>query len=72
MVRHTKSIIRAQLQEENELLKKQLQEHESKGEDKLLILEGQQRKEGPLADNKATQKQQQEEEPQTDVEILMT
>jgi len=38
MVRHTESIRRAQLQEENELLKKQLQEREPQGGNKLLIL----------------------------------
>jgi len=34
-------------------------------------LEGQQQQEGPLTDNKATEKQQQEGEPQVDVEMLM-
>ena len=71
MVRHTESIRRAQLQEENELLKKQLQEREPQGGDKLPILEGKQQQEGPLVDNEAAEKQQQEEEPQTNVETLM-
>ena len=41
MVRHIESIRRAQLQEENELLKKKLQEREPQGANELLILEGQ-------------------------------
>lgn len=40
MVRHTERIRRAQLQEENELLKKQLQEREAEGESKLPFLKG--------------------------------
>jgi len=58
MVRHTNSIRRAQLQEENELLKKKLQERGPQGGDKLPILEGQQQKEGPHADSEETEKQQ--------------
>jgi len=71
MVRHTKSIRTTQLQEENELLKKQLQQREPQGGNKLSILEGQQQKEGAQADSEAAEQQQQEEEPQTDSETLM-
>lgn len=59
MVRHTKSVRRAQLQEENELLKKQLQEREPQGGNKLSIFEGQQQKEGPQANSEAAEKQKQ-------------
>lgn len=40
MIRHIESIKIAQLQEENELLKKKLQEQEPQGGNKLSILEG--------------------------------
>ena len=60
MVRHIESIRRSQLQEENELLKKQLQEWELQGGDKLPILEGKQQQKGPLVDNELVEKQQQE------------
>ena len=56
MVRHTESIRRAQLQEENELLKKRIQERGAQGGDKLAILEGQQQKEGPQADSEVAEK----------------
>lgn len=71
MVRHIESIRRAQIQEENELLKKQLQEWEPQGGGKLPILEGQQQQEGPQADNEVAEKQQEQEEPQTDIEKLI-
>lgn len=71
MVRHTKSIRRAQLQEENEWLKKQLQEREPHGGNELSILKGQQQKEGPQVYSEAAERQQQEEEPQTNSETLM-
>lgn len=42
MVKHRESISRAQLEEENEMLKKQLQEREPQGGNELSILQGQQ------------------------------
>ena len=71
MVRHIESIRRVRLQEENELLKKQLQEQETQRGDKLPILEGQQQQEAPLADNEVVEKQQQEGQPRSDVETLI-
>ena len=71
MVIHTKSIRRAQLEEDNELLKKQLHEWETQGGDKSQIFEEKQLQEGPLVDKEATEKQQQEEEPQPNVEMMI-
>jgi len=42
MVRHIEGIKRAELQEENEMLKKHLQEREPQGGNELSILKGQQ------------------------------
>ena len=51
MVKNTESIRRAQLEEENEMLKKQLQEREPQRGNKLSILKSQQYEEEPQADN---------------------
>lgn len=56
MVRHIESCKRAQLQEENEMLKNQLQLQEVHKEDRLSILGGQQHQEGPLTDKETTEK----------------
>lgn len=71
MVRHTKGIKRAQLEEENEMLKKQLQEREPQGGNELSILKGQQQKEEPQADSETLIKQQQEKESQAENEVLI-
>ena len=47
MVKHTKSIKRAQLEAENEILKKHLQEREPQGGNELSILKKQQQEEEP-------------------------
>jgi len=51
MVRHTKSIRRAQLEAENEMLKKQLQEREPQAKNELSILKRQQQEKEPQVDN---------------------
>ena len=68
MVRHIESCKRDQLQEENELLKKQLQEVH-KG-DRLSILGQQQQQEGPPKGKETIEKQQKEGELQANVEML--
>lgn len=49
MVRHTESIKKSQLQEENALLKKQLQQQKTQRADITQISEEQKLQEGPLA-----------------------
>ena len=56
MVRHVESCKRAKLQEENELLKKQLQLQEVHKEDRLSILGGKQQQGGPPTDKDTTEK----------------
>lgn len=54
MVRHVENDKRAQLQEENELLKQQLQLQGSHREDRPSILGEQQQQEEPLADKETS------------------
>ena len=71
MVRHIESIRRAQLEEENEIWKKKLQEREPQGGNELSILKGQQQKKEPQADSETLLEQQQEKESQVENEVLI-
>ena len=70
MVRHVESSQESKVQEENELLKQQLQLHGSHRGDRPSILGEQQQQERPPADKETSDEQQKEDKLQAKVEVL--